>query len=312
MNYTRLIPHASHAWRWGALMILAMATLVWFGGCADPRTEPLQQSTHGYSETIVLWMDQVSNGQAIDATFEVKDPLSESTEAPARLFLIAYIRPDGDINWYESIISDSIPPLVDQMTLLFIELNAAEDALDSLFTLDSMCTANPDTCTLLGINPDTLDYYIAQWQADTVALHGSVNGLVADTTELGLRRDSLGRVVDDRFVLTLWLDDDTTATVPEAIYVDTEYTVAGQGIYLAATDTNGYKGREFELNLKSFDGAASAPEWIGEPYEYVWTCNFGETDNCLFVGTHTLRASLSGTDTRITATLLLTYAENTP
>ena len=312
MNHTRNTKSlAFHGYTWGACMILLTMAVAWFSGCADPRTEPLRSPDPGYSETLTLWQDASSNGQMISTTFSVARELAPIVnpieDTPARLTLWAYIAPDGDIVWMEAIINDSIPPRRDQIIEYLIQVDQLVRHLDSLIYFDSLCTANPDTC-----DSTTYDDEIAATEADTAALNALVAGVVADTTALGARRDSLAAVVDNRFALTLWLDNDTTAAYPEAVFVNSELMLGGQEIYLADTDTtSGYKARRFQVDLNSFESADA--NHLGLTLEVNWTTCFpGSTRPCLSPGDHTLHARLTGADTRITATLVLVYGDENP
>jgi hypothetical protein len=187
-------------------------------------------------------------------------------------------------------------------------------AYDRLVEIQTLCadTAHPDTCPTLYVAPAVVDSLITWVQTDTTAYHDTLNVLIADTTAFGMLRDSLGRVVDNRYNLTLWLDDDTTATLPEAVYLTADHQVGHQGIYLAATDSvTGYKGRRFELALNNFMAANPDPDYLGHEREFNWvTC--GSSHPCLSPGDHTLRARLTGSDAKITGTLVLVYERTTP
>jgi len=55
------------------------------------------------------------------------------------------------------------------------------------------------------------------------------------------------------------------------------------------------------------------PNNIGYSLEVNWTTCFpGSERPCLSVGDHTLRARLTGSDTRLTGTLVLVYERSTP
>ncbi len=321
MTHTRYPKsHAGFALAGGILAILLIAALSSLtGGCSDPRSEPLQPAGNGYTETKVLWDNVPTNGGVVDAAFTVDHELAPITDplndVPARLTVIASIIPDADILHREHIISAEIPPLGDQIVAYLVQLNQRQRRLDSLAHLDSLCSANPDSCALYDppIDSTTYDAEITQLQADTAAYNDSVATLVADTTALGATRDSLAAVVDNRYTLTIWLDDDTTSTYPEAVFTSlTTPTLGGQGIYLAVTDTsNGYKSRRFEIDLNSFHGAD--PNRLGRFIELNWLCYPGTTPPCIGPGTpHTLRARVTGAESRITATLVLVYAEANP
>ncbi len=141
-------------------------------------------------------------------------------------------------------------------------------------------------------------------------IQDSLDIAVADTTALGDRRDSLGLVLDDRYTLAMWLDSDTTTVYPLGRILE-DGRHAAQGIYLAETNSvTGLKGRGFQLDLASFEAAdLSRP---GRPIEINWTVCFGPGRPCLSEGTHTLRALATGSESYITAAVILVYAEEQP
>jgi hypothetical protein len=100
------------------------------------------------------------------------------------------------------------------------------------------------------------------------------------------------------------------------MFVSEDLMLAGQEFYLSQTDSiSGYKGTRLQIDLNSFE--AADPNFIGGTREINWTTCFpGSTRPCLSPGQHTLRARLTGSDvnpdTRITATLVLVYAEENP
>jgi hypothetical protein len=317
MNHTRLINHpVIQMLGGGGLLVLLAALVSMGGGCADPRTEPLRTPTPGYTETKVLWTNVPSNGNVVEANFTVNQelaPISDpENDVPARLTLVAYIMPDTDVLHREHIISSEIPPLRDLIIAYLVDLDQRTRLLDSLVRMDSLCSANPDSCSHLGIDSTTYDTQITQLRADTAAYNDSLAMTIADTTALGALRDSLGVVADNRYTLTLWMDSDTTQTYPEAVFTTPDHQVGQQEIYLASTDTTtGYKGRRFTINMNSFE--AADPNRVGRTEEVNWTtCFLGSSRPCLSTGAHTLRARVTGEDTQVTATLVLVYAEGNP
>ncbi len=297
------------------LLIAALSSLT--GGCADPRSEPLQSANNGYTETKVLWDNVPTNGGVVEAGFSVDHELAAITDplndVPARLTVVASIVPDADVLHREHIIDAEIPPLNDQIIVYLVQLDQRQKLLDSLARIDSLCAADPVWCdTTLHIDSTTYDAQISQLRADTAAYNDSVATLVADTTALGVTRDSLAAVLDNRYTLTLWLDDDTTAAYPEAVFTATlDPTLGGQEIFLAVTDTTtGYKSRGFSIELNNFQVAD--PDRIGRTLQVNWLCYPGTTHACIGPGAHTLRARVTGGESRITATLVLVYAEANP
>ena len=258
------------------LIFLILLTAVLVSGCADPRTPPPVTPEPTYTETLLLWDDIESEDVPQSATFTVKREL-----VSARLTVAGYISPDDDIFWREAIINDSIPPKADIITGFLIQLDA--------------------------LGPDTL------WSHDDsllgLALQDSMQWEVDDTTAMGVRRDSIMLVVDDRFTLALWLDApaaDTTAKYPEAIYTDEVGTLSGQHFYLSPTDsTSAKKARSFQMLLRQW--TAADPANVGRPIEVNWLAELSSGDP---PSEHTIRVKLTGTDSRIIGTIVLVYRES--
>lgn len=323
------------------ILVALLAFAMMISSCGDSRTPPAASSQLEHTQTIVLWNDQVSNGQAINADFTVERDLMEimrvGQDKPARLYLWAYIRPDADILWRESIIRDTTPVFYNHGISLQIELEKYGRRLDSLTMIaDSMTFAFDSTLcdtpfVVIGTDTTWCDSILFRLYPDSMVHAFDTTGvalplqethaiytiyadsnavLMRDSTLMGVRRDSLGYVLDDRFSLAMWLDDDSVATYPEAIFNDTllvhpDTLLFGQSIYLAATDSaSGLKCREFSLNLALFNSADSNNPLY--PLENNWTCFPGVT-RCLHPGVHSLRVRLNGTQTKITGTIVLVY-----
>lgn len=320
-----------------AVGVLATILLL-VSACADPREEPTRPPDQGYTETVVLWEDEASSGQQISAEFEVKTELATISpgDTPARLTLWAYIEPDDDIGWIEAIRNDSIPDIKDDILSLQIDIeglladirryenasDAAQVTADSLQTVLDSCRIHEcpgvDTTALINeidaLETDIIAYGDSVLMAgnEMASLDSTINGFMADTTALGVRRDSLGIVVDGRFTLAIWLDDDTSSVYPNAL-VDSMGRIVGQTIFAAETNAStGMKAKRFRLNLRKFDAADFRPGYIDFPLEINWTCYPGSEHVCLSVGMHTLKARLTGTNTRIAGTLVLVYEEELP
>ncbi|MBU0692701.1 hypothetical protein KKC97_08985 [bacterium] len=289
-----------------SLMLLSML-VIW--SCGDERTEPPTAPDPGYTRTIVLAQDAVSNGQEVTMTFTVDSELAPVTlpgvDQPARLYLTAYIRPDDDILWRESIIDDSIPAWEDPVLEYQIAIEETETDIEALTALVDSCEANPE-CP--GDSLTELQTALADAEAVLTAWQDSLAAANADTTRLGLVRDSLAVVVDDRFRLALKFDDDPFLAYPNAIYADEDYALSGQAIYLAATGANELKGKTFSLDLAQFN--AADVNNMGRPIELNWTTCFSGVDRpCLSPGSHSFTVSLTGNETYVSAVLVLVYAE---
>jgi hypothetical protein len=311
MNRTKIFSNKSLF----LIAVLAIGFAV-FSGCSDPRSEPPTAPDAAFTETITLWQDTPSNGETITANFRVDRPLAPilhpGTDAPARLTVTAFIEPDADILWRERIISDSIPFWSDPNTGLLIyyqiQRSVPESVLDSVAGIRACCDTVPQGTGCCPSDTSGLSAAHAAAQAEFDRWQDSIDIGVADTTRLGMARDSLGIVLDDRFTLALWLDGDTLTVYPEAVYRGDGMTLTGQEIYLATTGQNGFKGRTFRINTAQFAAAdANNPT---RPIEINWAvCSPAGTRACLSAGEHTLRARVTGAATRITATLVLVYGE---
>lgn len=287
--------------------VLAFGALIM--SCSDPRTAPATAPEPAHTETITLWQDAVSNGQTISASFEVRAPLAEidqpGVDEPARLTIAAFIQPDSDVSWYERIVNDSIPAWNDHFIRYLVAIEVQQGIIDSVAAVRALCDTVPDEC------PDDTSGLIPAEQTALgirATYQDSVATGQADTTRLGLNRDSLGVVLDNRYTLALWMDSDTTTAYPEG-FVDAQGNLGGQEIYLAATNgVTGMKGRGFQLDLAQFEAADLRNP--GRPIEINWTtCFIGSTRPCMSVGTHTLHARATGAVSKITAAIVLVYAE---
>ena len=308
---------------WGAVAAVLIAASLWafLGGCADPRSKPLAPGSPAYTETIVLWDQALSDSTKISKPFTVDRPLAPirqlGVDHPARLTLVAYISPDDDILRFETVTGDSLPKLSDSLIAYQVMIFALEFSLDSALYIDSLCDAGllpPDSCS----PEDSLArwLFIEQAQADLVFWTGKWTAATSDTTRLGLERDSLGHLLDDRYRLAVWMDDDTTTRYPQAAF-DSLGFLGGQAIYAAATgDTTtplpGMKGCGFALNLDRF--SAADPVNPERSLEVNWTQCFTGLEElpCMRVGPHTLHALVTGPGSRVTGTLVLVYEEVTP
>jgi len=301
---------------WGAVAAVLIAASLWafMGGCADPRSKPLAPASPGYTETIVLWNGAVSDSEKISAPFTVDQPLAPirqlGVDHPARLTLVAFISPDSSIQRRETITGDSLPKLTDSLTLYQATVFAREFSLDSALLVDELVHQDSTCCDTTGLGA-----LIEQLQADLIVWTDKWTAAMTDTTRLGLERDSLGHLLDDRYRLAIWMDDDTTTRYPQAAF-DTLGFLGGQAIYAAATGDSttalpGMKGRGFALNLDKF--SAADPVNPRRSLEVNWTqCFTGLSLPCMSPGAHTLHVLVTGPGSRVTGTLVLVYEEVTP
>ncbi len=250
------------------LFMCLVALLV--AGCADPRTPPPASSEQANTETIILWEDALSGVQALSATFQVGDLLES-----ASMTIAGFIHPDSTIDSMEAIMNIWLPATADRITSYLVVLDML--GADSTWTHED---------SLIGI--PTRD---------------SLSQAIAETTAMGNSRDSLIIVADNRFVLSLWLDDlayDSLAKYPEAVYLN-DTTLSGQHFYASPTDSaSGMKGRSFQLRMRQWNAADPANE--GRYIELNWLAR-------LTPGEHALRARVTQEGSKITGTIVLVYGE---
>ena len=259
------------------LLMCLMALLV--AGCADPRTPPTASSESAYTRTIILWEDAVSGEQALSATFRVDSVVLESSI----LTLWGFIHPDSSIDSMEALVNIWLPAKANKITGYLVVMDGL--GADSTWSHED---------SLVGI-----------------ATRDSLNQAIAETTAMGDLRDSLIVVVDNRFVLSVWLDEtayDSLAKYPEAVYLD-DTTLSGQHFYASPSDTDSVsvpgtyimtKGRSFQLRMRQWNAADSSN--VGRYIELNWLSR-------LTPGEHTLRSRLTQEGSKITGTIVLVYGE---
>jgi hypothetical protein len=312
-----------------AIALILCVSAFFLASCADTRTPPAPEPDPGYTETIVMWENVVSGGNQIAATFEVDQQLAPinnvNVDHPARMTLVAYIRPDNDILRFEVLANDSVPAVARTETGYQGTIDAFVTSLDSLFRIDTAFTNNCAPCIecpcTVNCVYDTCGFAQLRGvlRGDSTTIAGLLTLTRAYKSRLEFERDSLGILVDNRYKLSVWLDDASTPAIyPSGFYMDS-VTVNGQEIYRAQTDTTrgipttGMKGRGFDFDLDGFYAADPLPLNYGNQYRINWAECFSGNARCLSPGTHTMYAALSGAaDTRITGTLVLTYAGERP
>jgi hypothetical protein len=319
------------------LSLLIFSLALW--SCADPRNEPSTAPDPGYTQTIVLAENSVSNGQPVTMNFEVEDQIAPivrpGLDQPARLFVTASILPDADIEWREAIIADSIPVWSDLMVAYQVAIVTAESNIEDFTILADSCESNPEDCS-----PDSLaalQAAIAEAETSLVTNQNSLAFAIADTARLGLARDSLAVVLDDRYRLSIQFDDYAFVAFPNAVFIENSMELdslvldslglgslllAGQEIHLASSqdttrlrdhlghvlaDTISVKGKTFVLDLAQISAADSSN--INRPIELNWTTCSSAERPCLSVGSHSFVISVTGAETWVSAVLVLVYEE---
>jgi hypothetical protein len=291
--------------------VLVAATLLVVWGCADKRTPPTAPPELGYTQTFPLWMNAVSGGNFLSAEFfipqELAPIITPGVDTPAQLTVAAYVLVDGQMIRYEEIRDSLLPDDVTILLNLLIDSTASAGHADTLHRLDSICAAHPQSCPA-----DSLARL--RHDLDSTRAHLTHDSLVsaqarADTTVLIIERDSLAGVLDNRYVLSLMMDADTTVVYPEAVFRDAQNTLGGQGIFRAATNSATHmKGRGFNLPMDRFEAADHAN--LGLPLTVNWTtCFSGSTRPCLSQGSHTLHVRLTGAGSTVTGSLVVVYAD---
>jgi hypothetical protein len=298
------------------MSLLILSIVLW--SCSDPRNEPSTAPDSGYTQTIVLAEYEASNGQPVTMNFAVENQLAPiirpGEDQPARLFVTASIRPDADIEWREAIISDSFPAWDDLIVIYQVAVVSAQMDIDDFTILADSCETNPE-CSSDSLA--ALLAAIADAETSRAANQDSLDRAIADTTRLGLIRDSLAFVLDDRYRLSIQFDSYPLVAYPNAFFIVDPLThdslavdtlaLTGQSIYLAATDSNNVKGKTFVLDMAQISAADSSN--IGRPIELNWTTCTSVDRPCLSVGSHSLVMSVTGAETWVSAVLVLVYAE---
>ncbi|MBL0060552.1 MAG: hypothetical protein IPP40_03450 [bacterium] len=201
--------------------------------------------------------------------------------------------------------NDSIPAWNDPFIRYLVAIEGQQGIVDSVVGVRALCDTVPENC------PDDTSGLIP---AETAAL--GIISLYQDSLRNRPSRYNSFRhyarlirvVLDNRYTLALWMDSDTTTAFPDGL-IDAEGRIGGQQFYLAATNgATSMKGRSFHIDLAQFEAADLHNP--GRPIEINWTtCFIGSTRPCLSVGTHTLHARATGAVTKITAAIVLVYAE---
>ncbi|MFC2150613.1 hypothetical protein ACFLQV_03825 [Calditrichota bacterium] len=229
------------------LLWLSFAFMLTLTACSDERTPPTVAPDPSYTETYVL-MDRVnSNGSEVSASINVRDVI-----VSGEINIYCFIEDDADlasfyskgdrISELDATIADTLDPRLG--TLEFYE------------TIDSLVTA------------DSLE--LADLRRRKTRLQNTI-------VDLNRQRDSLDVILDNRFTVSVKLDDGAWR-YPQASILDyrtkrndaelwadsldmrLDYLTAlpdsqafwGQGTYLSDADTLGWRGRKFALNLTEF------------------------------------------------------------
>jgi hypothetical protein len=329
------------------LALAALWAFTW--GCADPRTEPLAIQDAGYTETVVLWTEQATDAaHQVTANFTVADDLMEistpGVDSPARLRLVVYIWPDCQILRAEKIMGTDIPFINDSTIIpALVGITARTSLMDSaqkskIDSLERVLMAYARAMTLsfdstrqdtvnFGITCDSPLYFpvarygsgapdttgrmarFAQFDPEIVRWEEQIGNAILDSTLMGLLRDHLISVVDNRYALSFAIDDTAAFVYPNAVYGAGTGLLSGQRIYAAQTNPEtGMKGYGIIIPLDRI--SAADPSNPGVPIQRNWAVCFpGSTQPCLDTGAHRIYVRMPGRAAKVSGSLVLVYAQ---
>jgi hypothetical protein len=278
------------------VLLGSLMLLIALSACTDERTRPDVPIEPSYNETQFLLDKAISNGEDVTATFNLRDGLADG-----RLFVYCFIDPDEDM---------------DQLDELTEEIGTLESEIDEI---------SANIFELWATGNLSFD--------DSMALISERDGKNAEITNIRLVQDTLDTWLDDKYKLSINLDDDVSVHYPNSVRIDlaklnypnASTIVWGQGNYLALDDADGIRGRRIEIDLNEFwvaDPSWEHPvkplreEFLLEPPGYpdrytayelmpirTWLDRFTPGTE------HTLHFNLGsdGTNTKISASLFLVY-----
>lgn len=290
-------------WKQAFSLFVCLALVFVIAACTDERTRPTQPVQPTYIETKVLADRVVSNGDEITASFTLRDEITGGN-----LYLYSFLRPDNDM------------VTMDELTAEIDRYNALIDSVSVVI--------------------------FARWVAgtltevDSLAMEALKSEYSDEIHQRSVTLDSLDTWLDDRFKLSIWLDDDTVSIYPMAVMLDQATVVEdgtplaylgdstivwGQGNFLAEPDTLGWHGRRTTLDLADFwiaDRSWTHPEkpsreeFLIEPARYPDRYTRFELlpvrnwlERLTPSTTHTLHVRFggAGTETEVSAILYVVY-----
>jgi len=226
---------------YNSTLIVALAALIFLASsCSDSRTAPTSPAAPSYNQTVVLFDRAAAAGADKIGTFTPRDTIVE-----AQLYLYGFLKPDAGLNAY---------------TELGVQADSLKDAIS-------------------GVDGQILNIRIKENKTheDSVA----IDSLQAVRDDLDNRRnfklqqrDSLDTVLDDRFKISVWLDNDPYEYYPNAVFLDStvypflhsDHSLWGQGFFLTQPDTAGWRGMRIILDLSGFWVADGGWDTGGHPY----------------------------------------------
>jgi len=216
-------------------LVCGFALILLMSACTDDRTPPAAPEQPSYNETKVLLNRAASNGSEITATFTVRDVIESGN-----LVLYCFLQPDAAIDLMASLNDD-----VDRYNEIADSISAR------MFELWGQGNLTP---------------------ADSMQMENIIAEYRGEIRLVTLRLDSIDTWVDDRFKVSIWLDNDDTPLYPLSVmldantqlndtttldYLSDSTIVWGQGVYVAEPGQDGWRGKRITLNLNDF--------WVADP-----------------------------------------------
>ena len=284
------------------VLVSFLTVLLMLIACEDERVLPVTPPADSYTETITLLEDATANGQDLRGTFTLLDEVEDGF-----ITVACFLQPDGALNYFDQI-GEEIEDLNQEnedidLEIINIELQEVLTPEDSL-RLDSLRAVKAENEIEVGLSE--------------------------------VLQDSLDTWLDDRFKLSVWMNNDTVEYYPGAIFLDStslnadgvpmnyledQSIVWGQGFYLAPFDSvSGWRGMTIRLDLDEFwvaDGGWDLVEGAfhhhAKPERAVSYTNQYPIrewlDRMTPAGSHTIhfRFGAAGLSTKVTASLYVVY-----
>ncbi len=222
-----------------ACLLAGMALMT---ACDDERTPPSTAPDTTYSETIMLFEGETAAGQNLSATFEVLDDVKEGF-----IKLTCYFYPDTamdnferygkEIDSIEAVIEEELNVGIGKLGLeirgfpsrlreIVADSNAIVVEIVRLEAVDPRSEAEQDTLDNLLSQQDSLKVLLDSLrirkevipvEREVYRVQKAVNEALVN--ERMAYRDILDIILDNRFKVSVTLDDDTVVYYPEAVFV---------------------------------------------------------------------------------------------
>jgi len=198
-------------------------------GCSDERKAPLQTNDPVYSETLSLFDHRAAAGADLSTSFTLADTITDG-----RLYINAFLWPDAALNAYSR---------------YGLELDSIAQRLLSL------------EGQILNLSLKTDKTHADSVAIDSLGLLKTASQ--GEVTTRNVIRDSLDTRLDNRFKVSIWLDNDVVELYPRAIFLDSaavpgqlagnETAIWGQNFFTAPSlDSSGMRGRRMTLDVTRF------------------------------------------------------------